>query len=585
MFAPTMLPHARHARIDGTQMLLGPGRQCDLAELLARHKQRERRSRAIEALVDAITRKVEATHLAASPGGLDFATAMTVPLRRYLARSLRKIVVACSALREHGVVSVALEASERATCVPATIHDVDMQEISWAEALRTAAVAIGIKVASPACVIAPEPPADLAQRPARAAIEEVSARFDVVAITWTSRHRDTILPVVEWLRALGLTTLLIDCAAAAPDAVEATHGVLRYRLCHPVPRHKAAALWRQVGQQLARDAVTLPEVDMRIAMAPLLESFAEASNATCANFVYPDWEDLLDWEAWLTQVVTAARPSNVVVCNDINPFGVAATTVARRLRIRSWMLQHGFWPDFDPWPAFTSDEIVLSGPSSATVHASQRSYHPGRTHILGQPRFDRLLSLDRSAARRTTLRALGATEPLTIVVLVSNPSFGRDILRRLDQLRAETPTSDMLYLIAPHPFEDRAIYERALASNGPRVHLRPRDLPTQEALAAADVVAGFSSTALVEAILLGVPVLELTEGSACPMKLAEQGVAIPVPAALDLRSALAEFLADRAEVLSRFREHRTAFLDRHLAGCDGLAGRRIAERLAGVAVT
>jgi hypothetical protein len=135
-------------------------------------------------------------------------------------------------------------------------------------------------------------------------------------------------------------------------------------------------------------------------------------------------------------------------------------------------------------------------------------------------------------------------------------------------------------LVKPHPAEGDAPY-RAVLDGSARVALAPAGLGLPEMLAAADLQVTVESLTAVEALVLDLPIVLLSQPSNL-QDLVAAGVALGVPGGADPADALRRALHDEA-TRSALAAARRRHLDSVAAGLDGRAGERLLALLETVA--
>lgn len=235
---------------------------------------------------------------------------------------------------------------------------------------------------------------------------------EVVALSWSSRHVQTLLPVLEELASEGRSSVLVDLAT---DPVE---------LC-PTPAHSSITLHPGPSEALAASG-TVPGL-RRDAEAPagtdgvvqvgahtvrldrlerLAAALLEGSGGGCTQ---PSWRAVVRVEEWLQELLDAVRPHTVLLSNDTSPLGALVAHAAERHGATTVNVQHGAWiPESVAWPALHSRHVVVMGDRDVAPARSWVRHPKAEIHVLGQPRFDALAGLGREAQRRYLQKLLGA---------------------------------------------------------------------------------------------------------------------------------------------------------------------------------
>lgn len=179
---------------------------------------------------------------------------------------------------------------------------------------------------------------------------------------------------------------------------------------------------------------------------------------------------------------------------------------------------------------------------------------PAAVHVVGQPAYDPLH--DVTPGRRAQARAALGVGPQTCVALwIGEPPPPPRTIAEDKALRGYTESEtvrlahaafaacapDRLFLVRPHPVHQATGGAPAPCADDVRMDHGAK----LDALAAADVVIGQTSTALLEAWMLGVPVLSLQPGRLAPSPVTDGRPGLRVVTAPEdiggaLRGALAQ---------------------------------------------
>ena len=222
---------------------------------------------------------------------------------------------------------------------------------------------------------------------------------------------------------------------------------------------------------------------------------------------------------------------------------------------------------------------------------------PEHMHVLGQPRSDFFFHEDRWPSKA----ALGLSDKQLAVVF----TYDADAYLRTTEVLADRPwkpmrdethaavrelarTHDVEVVIKAHPQQDRLdeIVEEFAADPQPNVRVVAGANSASQLIVRADVIVGFQSTVMIEAMLTSKPVIYAGWGPLHERHAAELvpihtsgGCEVPRDRAdfeRMLRAALAGELAPSAEMLRA----RRAFTDRHFYGADGQVSRRVLDTAA-----
>ena len=369
---------------------------------------------------------------------------------------------------------------------------------------------------------------------------------EVLALSWSSRHAQTLLPVLTELRRRGQASVLLDLAtdpsqhAVVPQAtnftiMRAPDGLLD--IPGTVP-----GLGRGDEEQEGHDHfvnVVGHEVRLR-----RLEHLAAAMLELSAGCTQPSWLATVETEAWLQAQLDAVQPRTVLVSNDISPLGALALHAAERFGAVTVNIQHGAWSaEAVSRPALHARHQVVMGERDAVLACDWVRHPEAEIHVLGQPRFDTLAALSRAAQRRYLLNLLNSTTKggvQHVLVLACQPFGPLRLLQQLyllfEGLRAAKERWGLV--LAPHPAQDPDTLATLLVGEGVPVAIADRRVGARGCLAGADAVASVASTCGLEAALLDVPVLELAANGEPTLGLAEYDAAHACATAQDITTAL-----------------------------------------------
>ncbi|MER5642640.1 hypothetical protein ABT095_37605 [Kitasatospora sp. NPDC002227] len=467
---------------------------------------------------------------AATPGGAQWLYVQDIPVRRLVNQLVRK-VMAISSAAAFGHDPGPLEPTSGEALIslrPSSFSEYRAYTITWSGV----AYALGADlVHNP-----PYAPQLVSVQGSVDAVERLSglvSRAEVLALSWSSRHWETLLPVLEQLGVRGHSSAVLDLATEPGQRVpNATQG--RIGLCR-VPAELLAEVGTIPGA--AADRMVPPgtrTVDVAGHHIHLdrVEHLATMLLALTAGCTQPSWAAVEAVERWLNARLAAASPHTVLLSNDISPLGALAVHAAERHGAATVNVQHGAWTaDAVSRPSLHSQHLVVMGQRDALL-AQEWARHPkARVHVLGQPRFDALTG-SHPVTQRSYLDGLlptrGVEGSLRRLVWACQPFSPERLSAQADMIRSGLLAAKDRWalVIAPHPAQDPAVFEELKHRVAPApVAVVDTSIGARGCLAGADAVVSVASTCGLEAVLLGVPVLELIrDGDPC-LGLAEQGVA------------------------------------------------------------
>lgn len=345
---------------------------------------------------------------------------------------------------------------------------------------------------------------------------------------WLDNNREVlveaILPVWQHVQQLGLNSVVIASPQVAKALDLPSRGTVRFRAPY---RRGEVNKWKNVFHDLRAlfpHRLDSPSLDTFLLLGRLADSYAEE----------------------IKRIFSRIRPKILVLPVDQFMPGSSACVVARELGIPSLVLLHGAVSAYNA--PLTADSMAVWGEVSR-----QQMCHLGVANdkllVLGSPRHDHPPYLGDSLAKQRLMRALGCDSEMSLTFF----SNGNDLLRNTEEAvvgcaewlaeAAEKLESQLNVLVRLHPNEDGSIYAGLKRL---RVFKYECDLGTT--LAGSDIVAALCSTALLEGLLYGKPVLQFRDDQ-WP-ELADnwqRGLAARVTSATDLVDILRRLLDEREQ--------------------------------------
>jgi hypothetical protein len=289
----------------------------------------------------------------------------------------------------------------------------------------------------------------------------------------------------------------------------------------------------------------------------------------------------------------ALEPGAAVTYAEAGGFGRALVLEARRRRIPSVGLQHGFiyrhWLNYrheadeiapvgDDRGCPIPDRTLLFDRYAETFLREAGHFPPAALRVTGNARLDGLAA-DFAAlqpGRETHRRSLGVATDQPLAVLAAKFSEIRGVLPDLVSAVAGLP--DMRLVIKPHPAETPADYAPVIAGAA-NISIARADADLATLLVAADALITMNSTVALDALVLGVPALV----TGLPNNLTpfvDAGAMAGADGAAGIREALQSLLYDRSAREALMAAGRD-FARQYGLGSDGqAAGRAAAEILA-----
>jgi hypothetical protein len=367
-------------------------------------------------------------------------------------------------------------------------------------------------------------------------VEDVgSAGF--MAVSWTSRHVQTLGPVLAELGRRGNECLVVDLSTDPAQAFPEMDHVVVQRPTRLLEVAGGVGRPRLLAHRPGRTVDAGSCVILLDRLAEIVASLLERP----AGSTQPSWAATVQVEALFSRLLNASGWRALMCCNDASPLGYLAVRTADAAGVDTVYLQHGAWVTADDTGLpLHSRRILVMGERDAALAGGRTRHSEPEIHVVGQVRFDALRTFDRDHHRailRDLLRDQGERIPDRIALFTLQPAGVDDTGRQLDAVvwavRLAGPQWGLV--VAPHPAQPHEAVERlihrhladhsdygagrtALGLTGPGVG-------GAGCLGGADAVLSVSSTCGIEALLLDIPVLELALGTGRTLRLAELGAA------------------------------------------------------------
>jgi hypothetical protein len=367
----------------------------------------------------------------------------------------------------------------------------------------------------------------------------------VCAVSWTSRHAETLLPVLAELAARGITSSVLDLATdlrhAFPSPSPVGITVLR------VPREFVTADGGPPADALGG---TRSDRTVRIGsyQIPLhrLAGVAVQVLLRSSDSTQPSWNAAIGIERWFDRVLRRLCSSVLLCSNDTSPPGVLAVRAAERAGADTVYVQHGAWVEGQiTWRASHCRHIAVMGVRDVVTVRTWSQRPDALVHVVGQPRFDVLADSDRAQHRLSLEEALSEQTgevPPRIAVWACQPCREQKLRDHFALVAEGLRRAGCAWglVIAPHPAQGADAFGPLLeAAGGLTVALADQAIGARGCLAGADALISASSTCGIEAVLLDVPVLELALPASRTLRLAEQRAAQRCSSSQEIAVALA----------------------------------------------
>jgi len=366
----------------------------------------------------------------------------------------------------------------------------------------------------------------------------------VCAVSWSSRHAETLLPVLSALASQGVSSTVVDMASEVdqgfPNTSEPAITVLRLP-DEALDRHGDVPVQSSVRPESER-TIRAGQHEIDIGQLARLAARVLMRSAGCTQ---PSWSATLYIEQWLDAVLLASH-SRVLLCsNDSSPLGVLAVRAAERAAADTVYVQHGAWVEGQTSShAQRCHHVAVMGARDVRAAETRTRRADVRAYVVGQPRFDGLTQVDRLGQRAYLQRILKeqtGSAPTRIVVWACQPFNEQRLLGQTGVLveGLRNARGGWGLVVAPHPAQNAETLSPLLdVMNGVSVALIGSEVGARGCLAGADALISLSSTCGIEALLLEVPVLELALPGTRTLGLSAYGAAWRCESSLDITTLL-----------------------------------------------
>jgi hypothetical protein len=283
--------------------------------------------------------------------------------------------------------------------------------------------------------------------------------------------------------------------------------------------------------------------------------------------------------AALRRSLSKDPPRVAVVASDQHRIGRLVVEEAQAMGCPVVVLQHGLPQSELGYLPVSADKIALWSQASRRWF-EERGTSPDRLVVLGNPRFDRLIALDRGAARRAIdgrLRLSGGGPNLLVPLSGASVDVNARIVEWATQALARMPHASLAIKLHPGLREWRFVRDivAGLGASSDRVRVLHRD-PTYPLLKWADVTFMHRSSVGLESLVAGAPVVAAgIEGS---IATDLPGLDIPQVSSGDALAHLTEDLAGE-KTRRRYFQSRAAALEDAAGPLDGQTCKRISRYL------
>jgi UDP-N-acetylglucosamine 2-epimerase len=273
------------------------------------------------------------------------------------------------------------------------------------------------------------------------------------------------------------------------------------------------------------------------------------------------------------------QPEVVVVGNDRWWGGQTFVQLARRRGIPSVCVQDGVAGENACWWWLSADRLAAAGAQLVEMLV-RHGVPPERCRVTGQPRYD-VLTRSGPDDQRTARAALGL-DPSTFAVLFAAQSMhGPDYAWGVVSALLAVPGIHVI--LRPHPSDPSDLWERLRREHGSERVTLHRTGDSLTLVRACDALVTQHSTIVLEAALLGKPVVTAEFGGLHgPTRVIPGVVATQVRGLEELTREVQRLATEVHTARPKPSQSRQAALEAMVGPVDGRAGERVAELVAEV---
>lgn len=314
---------------------------------------------------------------------------------------------------------------------------------------------------------------------------------------------------------------------------------------------QAETLYQGVMRGLAALGIKLLEIDRQILQQQVVQLVERVQQV----------------EAELQQV----QPDAVLVHADNHPPHQIYVLVARRRGIPSIMVQHGLDCERYCLEDAYASAIAVWGNGRLQRYRQHSRWQPSWIRVTGNPEFNHLRLPQRlNPNGEYWLWATRPHSPEKCYLPSRTPAEGIEILEAL--LTALEAHPDAQLVIKAHPYDYVDLYRERLLTHPLQHRITISNLPLQSLLPDARLVITEDSTAGMEAMFLGKPVILAHFAASPPVTpYVTYGSALPAFSAAMLQAALLKIQQMTVREGDRLLHGQRAFLLEFAGACDGQA--------------
>lgn len=288
------------------------------------------------------------------------------------------------------------------------------------------------------------------------------------------------------------------------------------------------------------------------------------------------WREARQFAVGFDAFVRESSPHVLVVCPDRTPIARLACRIARQHGVVSLYPVTGLISASSRYKALQADFGCLMDDSQVHIHEAMHPEDRGKLFADGLPELDHVAAASRRRKGSPSSSTVGARRRVALLLQPMPEAYNAQLIGLAQEAAA---ASDAVLTVRTHPYELASSRQRfadlldvdsgSSLDEGTLVDLLER----------ADLAVGGFSTALIEAAILGVPVVAVNlTGTPFPLSLGELGIATEVDDPQNLRAAVQALLTDE-HAIAAARGRQNDYFERNPHLRDGAAAERVAHRI------
>jgi hypothetical protein len=315
-------------------------------------------------------------------------------------------------------------------------------------------------------------------------------------------------------------------------------------------------------------------------------------------FKYRTFSPVLDIEL-MKRAIEVEKPDLVLITYAYGPLGRAAVIAGKHKGVPTLEIQHGVIHPSHPGYMHAKDEISPDGsvnspycpiPDKTAVYGNYHkelltklsTYPENSVVVRGQPRYDVLAIADKIYDKDIFFKKYNIN-PNHKIILWATAFSGSDDNEIIKDFKAVFNAIEGIknttLVIKPHP-NDKKRHIKMIKDNLRNYKISaivsPANSDTYEQLFICDLMITRGSTTGMEAVALNKPVIVLNlTGNPSAIDYVEQGVALGVYKAEDLKPTIEKLLRDDSEI----SKNRERYIENYLYKTDGKATERVVNEI------